>query len=121
MSLIKNANAGDIHSARDAYDYCTAYLKLDESSLPSVYLGKCGGAAAILLNAAIESGDPIDARDTILDIDSLARGRGAPIPSFYKEAAALEVGRRCSGATQPPSCSDADAMKFFGLKPKPNS
>ena len=121
--LIERAKHGDISASREAYDYCTAFLKLDASYYPAAYLGQCGGLLAIERDIAMESGDPEDIMLALNKISVIMKNAGQynmnalNLPNSYLSAAKAEVIKSCSFKSRPNSCYSRDVMSWYDLPP----
>jgi len=114
--LVNKANSGDLKAAKDAYDYCTAYLKLDDSGLPSIYLGQCGGTVALWLDVAMQTGDPKEIKEVLSGFEVSHPDFKQRLP-YYKKIAKMTVTERCDQASRSEGCADKELMAWFGLEP----
>lgn len=112
FDLVEKANNGNVKAAHDAYDYCTAILKLDDGNLPSIYLGQCGGTIALWIDAAMQTGDPAEIKRALYGFEVSHQDFRKRLP-YYKKIARVMIKERCAQVSAPSSCADKDLMNWF--------
>jgi hypothetical protein len=103
---------GELIALDDGYTICTAMRKIDKSNYPGLFMGKCGGFAALYLENAIMSGDPeIITNDYALStLDKFPERK-----AFFIDIARYRIQKRCGELDPPKSCKNKEMMIEFGL------
>jgi hypothetical protein len=125
----EKAAQGDLKAAYDGGMHCDAILKLDPSTLPALFLGKCGGFDALTIENAIMGGNPEEIDVAIGTYDFLVPHVSDPTEDtvgelrkypkrkeFYMDIAQYRIQKRCAEPKPPASCQDKELLKKFGLE-----
>jgi hypothetical protein len=112
FALAEKAAHGDLDAAYAGRDRCTNILKIDQVDYPGLYLGKCGGFDALVIQNAIMSGDA-EKISTALKWKKL--DKYPKRKAFYMDIAQYRIKKRCAESAAPVSCQNKEAMREFGL------
>jgi hypothetical protein len=111
-ALAEKAASGDLDAAYAGRARCSNTLKIDQVDYPGLYLGKCGGFEALIIQNAIMSGDA-EKISTALNWKKL--DKYPKRKAFYLDIAKYRIQKRCTEKEPPASCKDKKVMKGFGL------
>ncbi len=119
----EKAAHGDFEAAQEGSRYCGGNLRFGTISPAGVFLGRCGGFNALVIENGLMSGDPekINAvfdrtylnEDTSkyeTEFDKYPKRR-----EFYLDIAKYRIQKRCAELSPPVSCRNKPLLKKFGL------
>jgi hypothetical protein len=111
-SLAEKADHGDLNAAYAGRELCNNTFEIDQVDYPGLYLGKCGGFDALIIQNAIMSGEP-DKISTALKWKKL--DKYPKRKAFYVDIGKYRIQKRCAEPNAPASCQNKETMKEFGL------
>ncbi len=121
LDLLESGKQGNFQSAVAAYDYCSAFLKLDPVVLKEAYVGKCASVQALIKDIALEKGDPAEIKTayTMISNDMRLSGQNSTkhenLPDYYWTIAEVQISKLCKSDRASASCFDKEVTGYFGL------